>query len=31
MQNQYNKDELLACAHGEMFGEGNAKLPAPIC
>ena len=29
MQNQYNKDELLACAHGEMFGEGNAKLPAP--
>lgn len=29
MQNQYNKDELLACAHGELFGEGNAKLPAP--
>ena len=29
MQNQYNRDELLACAHGELFGEGNAKLPAP--
>ena len=29
MQNQYNRDELLACAHGQLFGEGNAKLPAP--
>ena len=29
MQNQYNRDELLACTHGELFGEGNAKLPAP--
>ena len=29
MQNQYNRDELLACAQGELFGEGNAKLPAP--
>ena len=29
MLNQYNRDELLACAHGELFGEGNAKLPAP--
>ena len=29
MQNQYDRDELLACAHGELFGEGNAKLPAP--
>ncbi len=29
MKNQFNKDELLACAHGELFGEGNAKLPAP--
>ena len=29
MQNQYNRDELLACAHGELFGKGNAKLPAP--
>ena len=29
MKNQYDRDELLACAHGELFGEGNAKLPAP--
>ena len=29
MKNQYNKDELLACAQGKLFGEGNAKLPAP--
>lgn len=29
MQNQYNTDELLACAQGQLFGEGNAKLPAP--
>ena len=29
MQNQYNRDELLACSHGQLFGEGNAKLPAP--
>jgi 3-hydroxyacyl-[acyl-carrier protein] dehydratase / trans-2-decenoyl-[acyl-carrier protein] isomerase len=26
-QNQYNKDELIACGHGDMFGPGNAKLP----
>ena len=29
MKNSFNRDELLACAHGEMFGKGNAKLPAP--
>lgn len=29
MKNQYERDELLACAQGELFGEGNAKLPAP--
>ena len=29
MQSQYNRDELLACSHGQLFGEGNAKLPAP--
>ena len=29
MKNQYDKDELLACAQGKLFGEGNAKLPAP--
>lgn len=25
----YTRDELLACARGEMFGPGNAQLPAP--
>ena len=25
----YSRDELLACGHGEMFGEGNARLPLP--
>jgi 3-hydroxyacyl-[acyl-carrier protein] dehydratase/trans-2-decenoyl-[acyl-carrier protein] isomerase len=25
----FNKDELLACGRGEMFGPGNAQLPAP--
>ena len=28
-QNSYNYEELIACANGEMFGEGNARLPAP--
>ena len=28
-QNSYNYDELIACANGDMFGEGNARLPAP--
>jgi len=23
----YNRDELLDCGHGRMFGPGNAKLP----
>lgn len=26
-KNSYEKNELLACGHGEMFGPGNAKLP----
>ena len=26
-QKSYNRDELLACGHGAMFGPGNAKLP----
>ncbi|MFT5320130.1 MAG: 3-hydroxyacyl-[acyl-carrier protein] dehydratase/trans-2-decenoyl-[acyl-carrier protein] isomerase [Pseudohongiellaceae bacterium] len=26
-KNNYNKDELIACGHGDMFGPGNAKLP----
>jgi len=25
----FSKDELLACGHGDMFGEGNARLPLP--
>lgn len=25
----FTLDELLACARGEMFGPGNAQLPAP--
>jgi len=28
-QHTYNYDELLACARGELFGPGNAQLPAP--
>lgn len=28
-QSQYQKDELLACGHGELFGPGNARLPLP--
>ncbi len=28
-QNSYNKEELLACARGEMFGPGNGRLPLP--
>ncbi|MBK1718977.1 3-hydroxyacyl-[acyl-carrier-protein] dehydratase FabA [Thiocystis violacea] len=25
----FNRDELLACGRGEMFGPGNAQLPVP--
>ena len=28
-QSSYTREELLACAHGELFGEGNARLPLP--
>jgi len=28
-QSSYNREELLACSQGELFGEGNAQLPAP--
>ena len=28
-KNSFDKDELLACSRGEMFGPGNAQLPAP--
>ncbi|MBW8822678.1 MAG: 3-hydroxyacyl-[acyl-carrier-protein] dehydratase FabA [Xanthomonadales bacterium] len=25
----FDREQLLACARGELFGAGNAKLPAP--
>lgn len=28
-QSSFNRDELLACARGELFGQGNAQLPLP--
>jgi 3-hydroxyacyl-[acyl-carrier protein] dehydratase/trans-2-decenoyl-[acyl-carrier protein] isomerase len=28
-KNSFTFDELLACGRGEMFGPGNAQLPAP--
>ena len=28
-QSSYERAELLACGHGQMFGEGNAHLPLP--
>ncbi|MCW8855050.1 MAG: 3-hydroxyacyl-[acyl-carrier-protein] dehydratase FabA [Gammaproteobacteria bacterium] len=28
-QNAFNREELLKCGHGELFGEGNAQLPVP--
>ena len=28
-QSSYNREEILACSRGELFGPGNAKLPAP--
>jgi len=28
-KSSYDRDELLACSRGEMFGPGNAQLPAP--
>ena len=28
-KNSFTYDELIACAKGELFGEGNAKLPLP--
>lgn len=26
---QFDKDDLLACARGDLFGPGNAQLPEP--
>ena len=28
-KNNFTYDELIACGKGEVFGEGNAKLPLP--
>ena len=28
-QSTFSKEELLTCSSGEMFGHGNAQLPAP--
>ena len=28
-KNSFNYDELIACGKGDLFGEGNAKLPLP--
>lgn len=28
-KSSFNYEELLSCARGEMFGPGNAQLPAP--
>lgn len=28
-QSSYTYDELIACANGDLFGHGNARLPAP--
>jgi 3-hydroxyacyl-[acyl-carrier protein] dehydratase/trans-2-decenoyl-[acyl-carrier protein] isomerase len=29
MKSSYDFEDLLACGRGEMFGPGNAQLPAP--
>ena len=28
-RNAFSYEELLSCAHGELFGQGNARLPLP--
>ncbi len=28
-KSSFNRDELLQCGRGELFGEGNAQLPLP--
>ena len=28
-KNSYNYNELIDCANGSLFGEGNARLPLP--
>jgi 3-hydroxyacyl-[acyl-carrier protein] dehydratase/trans-2-decenoyl-[acyl-carrier protein] isomerase len=29
LKSSFTREDLLACARGEMFGPGNAQLPAP--
>ena len=28
-KNSFSYEELISCGNGELFGEGNAKLPLP--
>ena len=28
-RDQFDYEDLLACARGELFGPGNAQLPLP--
>ncbi|MGI2033061.1 3-hydroxyacyl-[acyl-carrier-protein] dehydratase FabA [Rhizobium panacihumi] len=28
-QSSYSYEEIISCAHGELFGPGNAQLPLP--
>ena len=28
-KNSFTREELLSCAHGDLFGPGNARLPLP--
>ena len=28
-KNSYNYNDLIECGKGNLFGEGNAKLPLP--
>ena len=30
-QNAFSREDLLKCSRGELFGPGNAQLPAPTC
>ena len=28
-KNSYDYNDLISCGKGDLFGEGNAKLPLP--
>jgi 3-hydroxyacyl-[acyl-carrier protein] dehydratase / trans-2-decenoyl-[acyl-carrier protein] isomerase len=28
-KSSYSRDDLIACGHGQIFGNGNARLPLP--